>query len=208
MSKDEIIKKLEEENRKLCEEKEQLEKKVKDLEKENKNLEQQLTFFKNPHTPPSKQIFKKKIPSLSKKIGAPLGHKGATRENFEPTDFVNHFLKRCPQCNDILCKPFDIEERIIEEIPEPQQIKVTKHIIGFYNCKNCGIVTAKTDLPEEGRFGKNILAHTTLMKYDDRLPARKVANTLNRTFLFEITHPGILNIVQRVVKKVQGSEEH
>ena len=207
MNKNKLIEELQKELDKTRHEKEQLEKRVKDLEKENKNLEQQLAIFKNPHTPPSKQIFKKKISQLSKKIGAPLGHKGATRENFEPTDFVNHFLKRCPQCNDILCRPFYIEERIIEEIPEPQQIKITKHIIGFYNCKNCGIVTAKTDLPEEGRFGKNILAHTTLMKYDDRLPARKVANTLNRTFLFEITHPGILNIVQRVVKKVQHAYE-
>ena len=188
-TKDEIIEELKKENEKL--------------RKENEELKKILTVFANPHTPPSKQFFKKRIPQASKKLGAPRGHEGATRKIPEPNDVVNHFLKRCPQCNDILCKPFDFEERIIEEIAEPQPVKVTKHVICFYNCKNCGIVTAKTDLPSEGSFGKNILAQTTLMKYDDRLPTRKVANTLDRTFLFEATHSTVLNIVQRVVKAVQ-----
>ncbi len=199
MNKEELekeIEKLRRENGKLKKEKEQLEKKV-------AGLEQQLSFFKNPHTPPSKQFFKRRVLKASKKLGAPLGHKGATREIPEPDETVKHFLINCPKCNDFLGEPFDIEERIEEEIPKPQPIKVTKHIIGFYDCKNCGAVTAETDLSKEGNFGKNLLTHTTLMKYDDRLPARKVANTLNRTFLFEATHSTVLNIVQRVVKAIQ-----
>jgi len=198
-NKDDLIRELE----KVRKEKEALEKKIVDLEKENKDLKHQLSFFKNPHTPPSKQVFQKKTPQASKKLGAPRGHDGATRKVPEPTEILNHFLTKCPKCSNSLGKAFDFEERIVEEIPEPQPVKVTKHIIGFYNCKNCGVVTAKTDLPAEGSFGKNVLAQTTLMKYDDRLPARKVVNTLTRTFLFEATHPTVLNIVQRVVKAVQ-----
>ena len=190
------VERLREENEKLKNEKEQLEKKVVDLE-------QQLSFFKNPNTPPSKQVFKKMVPQASKKLGAPIGHKGATREIPEPNETMNHFLIKCPKCNDLLGKPFDIEERIEEEIHEPQPVKITKHVIGFYDCKNCGVVTAETNLPKEGNFGKNTLAHVTLMKYDDRLPARKVVNTLHRTFLFEATHSMVLNIVQRVVRAVQ-----
>jgi len=189
---------------------EKLHKRIKELEKENKKLEEEnkeikkiLTLFVNPHTPPSKQFFKKKFPHSSKKLGAPLGHKGATRKMPQPTETIKHFLTNCPNCNNFLKKLLYTEERIIEEIPEPQPVKVTKHIIGFYNCKNCGIVTAKIDLPNEGNFGKNVLAQTTLMKYDDRLPARKVANTLNRTFLLGITHSTVLSIVQRVVKAVK-----
>ena len=199
-NKDDLIEELKKENEKLREEKEA-------LEKENKELKKILTVFINPHTPPSKQFFKKKVPRASKKLGAPLGHKGATRKMPQPTETIKHFLTNCPNCNNFLKKLLYTEERIIEEIPEPQPIKVTKHIIGFYNCKNCGIVTAKTDLPNEGSFGKNVLAQTTLMKYGDRLPARKVANTLNRTFLFEATHSTVLNIVQRVVKAVQHAYE-
>ena len=194
---------LEKEIEKLRKKIKELEKKNKELEEENNEIKKILTLFINPHTPPSKQFFKKKISQASKKLGAPLGHKGATRKIPQSTETVKHFLTNCPNCNNFLKKLLYTEERIIEEIPEPQPIKVTKHIIGFYNCKNCGVVTAKTSLPREGSFGKNVLAQTTLMKYDDRLPARKVANSLNRTFLFEATHSTVLNIVQRVVKAVQ-----
>lgn len=196
MNKDELIKELQEKLEKVSKEKES-------LEKENKELKRILTVFINPHTPSSKQVFKKRVPQASKKLGAPKGHEGATRKIPEPGETVNHLLTKCPQCDDVLGKPFDFEERIIEEIPEPQPVKVTKHVIGFYNCKNCGVVTAKTDIPTEGSFDKNILTHTTLMKYDDRLPARKVVNTLNRSHLLTLTHPTVLNIVQRVVRAVQ-----
>ncbi len=193
---------------------EELVKKIKELEeeneklkKENKELKQILTLFVNPHTPPSKQVFKKKTPQASLKLGAPLGHKGATREILEPDETVNHLLTKCPKCEEILSKPFDIEERITEDIPEPQPVKVTKHIFGFYNCKNCGVVHAEIDLPKEGNFGKNILTHTALMKYEDRLPARKVVKSLNRNHSLQLTHSTILNIVQRVVKAVQFAFE-
>jgi transposase len=192
----------------LEEEVERLRKENERLKEENKELKKILTIFVNPHTPSSKQVFKTRTPQVSsKKIGAPCGHRGGSRKISEPDEVVHHFLKRCPRCNDVLCKPFDIEERIVEEIPEPRPVKVTKHIICFYNCKNCGVVTAETDLPDEGNFGKNILAHTVLMKYDDRLPARKVVNTLKRTHLLELTHSTILNIVQRVVKTARHAYE-
>ena len=200
MNKDELIEELQEKVR-------ELEKQKESLEKENKELKKILTVFINPHTPSSKQFFRKRAPQASKKLGAPRGHEGATRNTPKPTETLNHFLTKCPNCDDLLGKPFDIEERIDEDIPEPQPVKTTKHIIGFYNCKNCGVVTAETGLPKEGGFGKNILAHTTLMKYDDRLPARKVVNTLNRSHLLTLTHSTVLNIVQRVVKVVQHAYE-
>lgn len=199
MNKEELEKEIE----RLRQENEQLKDENDDLTKKVEDLESQLSFFKNPHTPPSKQVFKKRAFRTSKKLGAPIGHKGVTRKIPEPNETRSHFLTKCPKCNDFLGEPFDIEERIEEDISEPQPIKITKHVIGFYKCKKCGVVTAKTGLPREGNFGKNILAQTTLMKYEDRLPARKVTNTLNRTFLFEATHSTVLNIVQRVVRAVQ-----
>ena len=196
MNKDELIEELKKENERLLEKNKELDKKVKDLEA-------QLSFFNNPHTPPSKHFFKVRIPQSSKKIGAPFGHEGTTRNIPEPSETIKHFLKKCPCCKNILSEPFEVVERIVEEIPEPQPIKITKHIIGFYDCKRCGIVHASVDLPAEGNFGRNVLAHTTLMKYDDRLPARKVVNTLNRSHSLSLTHSTVLSIVQRVVKSVQ-----
>jgi transposase-like protein len=116
-------------------------------------------------------------------------------------------LAKCPKCDDILGKPFEIEEWIIEDIPEPRPVKVTKHVIGFYHCKNCGVVSAETGLPSEGGFGKNVLAHVTLMKYDDRLPARKIRTSLQRQHNLELTHSTILNIIQRVVKAIKSAFE-
>jgi transposase-like protein len=199
---------LEKEVERLREENEKLRKENKELEEENNEIKKILTMFINPHTPPSKQVFKKKVPHASKKLGAPLGHKGATREISESTNTEEHFLTKCPHCSDLLGEPFDMEERIEEEIPEPQPVKVTKHIIGFYNCKNCGVVTAETGLPKEGNFGRNTLAHVALMKYDDRLPARKITTSLQRQHNLEVSHSTILNMIQRVVKTVQAVFEH
>ena len=200
MNKEELIKELQKEIEKLRKEKDK-------LEKENDGLKKILAIFVNPHVPSSKQVFKKRVPQPSKKLGAPLGHRGATREIPESSETIKHLLTKCPKCSYLLDKPFDFEERIIEEIPEPQPVEITKHITYFYNCKNCGVVTAETSLPKEGNFGKNTLAHITLMKYDDRLPARKIRTSIQRQHNLELTHPTILNIIQRVVKSVQSAFE-
>lgn len=180
-----------------------LEKEVERLKKENEKLKRILFVFVNPHTPPSKQLFPKKIISTARKIGAPRGHRGATRILPESTETEEHFMEKCPHCNEILGKPLEIEERIIEEIPEPQPIRVIKHIIAHYNCKNCGDITAPIDLPQEGNLGKNLLAQTAIIRYEDRLPIRKVMNTLNRQYGLALAHTSILNMIQRVAQKVR-----
>src|SRR3989338_6231646 len=153
MNKEELEKEVE----RLRKENVQLKEENKELEKKVVGLEQQLSFFKNPHMPPSKQVFKKRVPQASEKLGAPRGHEGATREIPEPTETIDHFLTKCPNCNDTLGKPFDVEERIIEEVPEPQPVKITRHFIGFYDCKNCGVIAAETGLPKEGILEKTFL---------------------------------------------------
>ncbi len=195
---------LKKENEELRDGVKQLEDKKKELEKEINNLENQLALFKNPHTPPSKQLFSKKIILPTKKFGAPRGHRGATRILPEPTEIEKHFMEKCPHCDEILGKPIEIEERIIEEIPEPQPIRVIKHIIAYYNCKNCGKITEPIDLPQEGNLGKNLLAQTAIIRYEDRLPIRKTANTLNRQYGLALAHTTILNIIQRVVQKLRA----
>src|SRR3989338_7954172 len=86
---------LEKENERLRKENEQ-------LKEENKELKKILTVFINPHTPSSKQVFKKRVSQASKKLGAPHGHEGATRNTPEPTETLKYFLTKCPKCNDLL----------------------------------------------------------------------------------------------------------
>lgn len=194
--KDKRIKELEEENNKLKE--------------ENEKLKQILTLFCNPHTPPSKQRLKRKKKAETsnetpKKIGAPQGHKGATRQTPKPTKTEKHKLgKKCPWCGCKIIKILEkFLERIIEEIPEPQKTEVTRHLFEIGICKNCGGVIAESDLPDEGNFGKNLLSHVTLLKFEDRLPLRKVKRSLKRQNNITLTHPTVLDVTRRVSDKLR-----
>jgi len=194
--KDKRIKELEEENEKL--------------KKENKELKQILTLFNNPHTPPSKQRLKRKIKAdasneVPKKIGAPKGHNGATRDTPKPTKTIKHKLgKKCPWCGGKIVMLLEkFLQRIVEEIPEPQKAEVTLHLFEMGICKKCGEVAAESDLPDEGNFGRNLLSHVTLMKFEDRLPLRKVRRSLKRQHNITLTHPTVLDITRRVSDKLR-----
>ena len=69
------------------------------MRKENDELKKILAIFVNPHVPSSKQVFKKRVPQPSKKLGAPLGHRGATREIPESSETIKHLLTKCPKCS-------------------------------------------------------------------------------------------------------------
>jgi len=201
---------LEKENEELHKKNKQLEEENEKLKKENKELKQILTLFYNPHTPPSKQRLKRKNKAETtnetpKKIGAPKGHKGETRDAPKPTKTRKHKLgKKCPWCGGKIIKILEkFLERIIEEIPEPQKAEVTRHLFEIGICRSCGEVIAESDVPDEGNFGKNLLSHVTLMKFEDRLPLRKVVRSLKRQHNITLTHPTVLDITRRVSDKLR-----
>jgi len=195
----------------------QLEKEIKELKEENKKLketvqtlEKRLKAYENPHTPPSKQRFKRnqgRGGSSSGKRGAPKGHKGATREQPIPTQTKVHRLKVCPHCGGKIIKLPEVLKKIIEDIPGPQPVEVTEHLFETAVCKRCGKVVAESDLPEEGNFGKNLLSHVTLMRFEDRLPIRKVVESLKRQHRVELTHTTVFNITRRVSDKLRTEYE-
>lgn len=172
------------------------------LHKENKELKARLQAYENAHTPPS--LSKKKRPprQSSGKLGAPLGHPKYERSVPEPTKTVEHKAKNCPHCKYKLKKPFRIERRVIEEIPEPQPIEVTEHLIYYYKCSHCDKeVVPKHNLPKGG-FGYNLETNVTLLKYDDRLTLIKAAKAIERQYGIRITDVGILKITNRAAKKL------
>ena len=88
---------------------------------------------------------------------------------------------------------------IIEETPKPQPIIVTEFIINHYECEEHGeIVVKHKDCPKSGRFGNNILAQTALMRFEQRLPLRKVHEALERFFGIEISPTSIMDMTNRV----------
>ena len=68
-------------------------------------LESEIKKYKNPHTPPSAQRFKKNPPEqiTCKKRGAPKGHKGATRQTPEPDEIIDIKANFCEHCNRVVC---------------------------------------------------------------------------------------------------------
>jgi transposase len=79
-------------------------------------------------------------------------------------------IDRCPDCGADLGAPFRIDSKIIEEIPEPQPIIVTEYKIAHYRCPCCQKEVAAKDpgCPHEGKFGNNVIAEATLLKYEGR----------------------------------------
>jgi transposase len=169
------------------------------LEEKNKELEKRLLAYENAHTPPSQQRRYPRREPTGTPPGASIGHKGVTRKTPEPTETKTLHLDKCPNCNNAL-KLKCIKEKIIEEIPNPQPLRVIKFLIHHYHCKNCNkkIIADDSELPKQGNLGNNLQAQISLMRYEDRLPIRKIANTLNRQYNLQLTPATILDVTRRV----------
>ena len=174
--------------------------------KEIQELKRRLLAYENAHTPPSRN--KRKYPTQTptgNPVGAPKGHTGTTRQYKEPDEIIDVKQETCSSCSHKLGKPVKILKRIIEDIPEPQPIKVTQYNIHTYLCKHCAEVNiAKhSNLPSDGRFGYNLMIHIALMKYRDRLPLRKITQTLNRQYDIHLTPATVLDITERVANSCE-----
>jgi len=177
----------------------ELEKTVLQLRKENTGLHARLRAYENAHTPPSLSKKEREPKEPSGKLGAEKGHSKWVREQPEPAKTVEHKLDACPHCNHKLKKPFKIERRVIEEIPKPQPIQVTEHLISHYECPHCHKnVRSKTGLPK-GMFGHNAETLTVLFHFEDRLPLRKTVTALQRQGL-NMTNVCVHNISKRTAQ--------
>lgn len=173
------------------------------LSKRIEELERKLTFYENPHTPSSKSKKKPSRKESSGKLGAKIGHPKWERKEPEPTGSVEYSEDKCPHCETELGLPFKIERIIEEEIPEPQPVEVIEHLVNHYKCPKCKKhIIAKNNAPS-GRFGKNVLTHVTLLKYDDRLPLRKTVSSLEGHYNIHITDVGVFKITNSVTKKLE-----
>ena len=163
------------------------------------DLQKRLLAYENAHTPPSQQRRYPRREPTGTPPGASIGHKGVTRKTPEPTETKTLHLDKCPDCNNAL-KLKCIKEKIIEEIPEPQPLRVIKFLIPHYYCKNCNkeIIADDSELPKQGNLGNNLQAQISLIRYEDRLPIRKIANTLNRQYNLQLTPATILDATRRV----------
>ncbi len=188
-------------------------KRIDDLERINKEqatkiseLESEIQKYKNPHTPPSAQRFKKNPPKqiTSSKRGAPKGHKGATRQTPEPDEIIDIKAEFCECCNSDDLEIENVEPITIEDIPPPPKIKVTQYNVHSYKCRKCGHrFTAKNNkhiLPDEGRFGINLLVYVAMLKFSLRGVIRRIGDFAAQTISFVISPKGLLDMLYRVAE--------
>jgi len=158
-------------------------------------LEARLAKYENAHTPPSLRRGRNRRKDLNEGSkgtpGQKIGHKGVTRPYVTPDKQVDVTADRCPDCGTELGPPFRIESKIIEEIPQPQPIIVTEYK-GDSGC------------PHEGKFGNNAIALATILKYEDRLPHRKIQDALTRLYGLKISPATIFDLTRRAADAVRS----
>lgn len=184
-----------------CENCKRLELENAQLQKRIAALEARLTRYENPHVPPS--MTERKPPHNGQSNGKPgrkPGHEGTTRPQPEPTEHIESKLESCPHCNAPMGEPTRTERRVVEDIPEPQPAKVTEFVINHYHCKKCGndITAVHPDMPKEGRIGKNAQALTSILKFEDRLPVRKIQDFLKQQYGLALSTGSIYDFTRRV----------
>jgi transposase len=203
MCDEELIKQLQSENGQLKRKNELLERCIKDLEA-------RLAKYENAHTPPSQRRGRNRKKERDEgdngTPGQKTGHPGITRPQAEPDREVDVIADRCPDCGAILGDPVEIEVKIVEEIPQPPPVIVTKYNIAHYRCPCCHkeVAAANEDCPREGKFGNNIIAQATLWKYKYRLPHRKIQDALKRLHGLNISPATILDLTRRAADAVQS----
>ena len=202
----ETYKQLREENDQLKRENELLKAKIIELEA-------RLAQYENAHTPPSLRRGRNRKKDQDKsdkgKPGQKIGHKGVTRPYAKPDRQVEVTMDRCPDCGTDLGAPFRIDTKIIEELPEPQPIIVTEYKIGHYICPCCRkrVVASDPGCSHEGKFGNNVIAQATLLKYEGRMPHRRIQDAMMRLFGLKISPATILDLTRRAADAVQSEYE-
>jgi transposase len=172
-------------------------------------LEARLAQYENAHTPPSlrrgRNRKKDQDNNNKGKPGQKMGHKGVTRPYATPDRQVEVTMDHCPDCGTDLGVPFRIDSKIIEEIPDPQPIIVTEYKIGHYICPCCRkeVVASNPDCPHEGKFGNNVIAQATLLKYEGRMPHRKIHDAMMRLFGLKISSATIFDLTRRAADAIR-----
>ena len=187
-------------------------KRIKELEgrmaeqaNEIKDLRTKLSIYENPHTPSSAQRRfeeqSKRETGLSKKRGAPEGHRGATRPWPEPTEFVEVRCERCERCGGRDIEFIEFDPALREDIAPPRRnVVVTRYDRGMYRCHGCGheFTANHKDCPQKGRFGIHFIVYLTLLKFSLRGVLRRIGRFTGYTNNLEVSATGVHDILLRV----------
>ncbi len=175
------------------------------LQEEIKQLEQKLSYYENPHSPPSnnslewrkqKQDAKKNRDSdssKSKRGGIP-GHNGATQK-FTPTSTIHHKSNTCPKCGSVNIIQTKIHKRVMVEIPQPASYITTEHVLYQYNCKSCSDnFQTNGNLPPCGNFDASAIREVVSL-FSKRMPYDTIRITLQERYGLKISCTTVQSIL-------------
>jgi transposase len=192
---------------------EQAQSRITELEKTNAELEHRLKAYENPHTPPSRRVIYPKTRKLTEEPlegkprypGRPRGHRGVTRPRLKPDVVVQPPRVEACTCGARLGEPEAVSGRVVEEIGSPSPHQVIEYLQYSYTCPCCGkhITSTHPDCPPSGRFGKNTIVQTILLRSWDRLPLRRTADSLERTYGLSVTPATVLGITERAAEELR-----
>jgi transposase len=165
---------------------------IEKLAESNKDLQKRLSYYENPHSPPSKNSLewrkqkqdarknRDSDSSKSKRGGIP-GHKGATQK-FISTNTVHHKSSECPKCGSADIFQTKTRKRVMVGIPQPIPYVVTEHVLYQYNCESCSD-DFQTDgnLPPCGNFDGSTIREVTSL-FSKRMPYDTIRITLQERY--------------------------
>jgi len=162
------------------------------LQEEIRQLKLKLTYYENPHSPPSsnslewkkqkRDVKKKRDVNLNKsRRGGIPGHKGATQK-FIPTKTKHYYSSNCPKCGSSKISKIKTSKRIMVGIPEPLPYTVTEHVLCEYDCNTCQ-KHFQTDgnLPPHGCFDGSAIREVINM-FSKRMPYDTIRITLEERY--------------------------
>lgn len=184
-----------------CKNCDRLEQRIIQLEKLVAELQKRLERYENSNKPPSAGGSCPKREPSGRKPGGQPGHEGTTRPEKEPDEVVEAPpLSECPNCHSALGDPFRILKELFEELPEIQRARIIQLNRGAYLCPGCGQVHVAADprFPQTGRFGFNLMIEVVLMKFQQRLPLRRIQRVLHHQFKLDLSPATIWDLIRRV----------
>ncbi len=173
---------------------------INSLTKSNDKLKHKLSYYDNPHTPPSRKPLQVEKDKNEKKDtesnrGGVFGHKGKTQTSYHKKRhiMIQHLVQNV-KVRTLL--------RLTQKnatwlgIPPPQEYNVTEHILHKYTCKSCK-KTFENDgkLAPRGQFDATVIKSIVSM-FSKRMPSNTIRESLQEQYGLQISNNLVRSILQ------------
>ena len=200
LSKDEIIKKYLE-----------LEKENEELKKAKEALEKELRKYKNSNTPPSANPHLKHCVNSfasGRRRGAPLNHKGVTKQRKSNSELRRIMGEKCPNCGNDDISVIGQRRQQQEEMPPEIQPVVIDVVRDVCKCNVCKLKFLARDgmTPIQGRFGIDVMVLVIFLKFIVRGVLRKTTSFLQASFALKLAPASVQAIIERAAQA--GEKEY